>query len=118
MNLRSSAVGAFVSESERGGVETADRVILADAAAGPWRAHVSLGLDQREAIAIGTGEMETLLAESLVRLEAFHAERGKALCPELQRVFRHGENGLADFAGSSEARAQYSGRGNAPTSSP
>src|SRR5271166_967763 len=92
--------GAFVPESERGGVETADRVILADAAAGPWRAHVSLGLDQREAIAIGTSEMETLLAESLVRLEAVHAERGKAPCPERQRAFRHGENGLPDFADS------------------
>jgi hypothetical protein len=57
--------GAFVTESERGGVETADRVILADAAAGPWHAQVFLGLDQREPIAIRTCEMETLLAETL-----------------------------------------------------
>ncbi len=79
-------------------MEAADGVLGVDAAVGPGQASVALDLDQREAVAIGTGEMQALLAEGFVSLQAVDVVRGEPFRPERQRALGHGENGFADLA--------------------
>src|ERR1700691_6737787 len=90
--------GAVVPQAKRCGVEAADGVLSVDAAVAPGQASVALALDQREAIAIGTGEMQALLAEGFVSLQAVDVVRGEPFHPERQRALGHGENSFADLA--------------------
>ena len=67
-------------------MEAADGVIGSDAVAGPGGTGVGLVLAEREAVTVGPGEDETLLAEAFVTLEVLAALSGEVLFPPAERM--------------------------------
>ena len=83
-------------------METADRVRRINAPFGPGGARVGPTLDQGEAVAVGAGEAQPLLAEQLIGFDALDSGALQSLDPERQRALRHGEDGFPNLT---DARA-------------